>query len=129
MSSKRSLDRYRSRRDFDQTPEPAGRQGQRGRRAPSFVVQKHLASSLHYDFRLQAGDVLKSWPVPKGPSTNPREKLAMPTEDHPLEYAGFEGCPLGRGAGGRGADLGGQRPRPRRDRRRSPLEEKVISTL
>jgi DNA ligase D-like protein (predicted 3'-phosphoesterase) len=84
------LERYRSKRDFQKTAEPSGEgQADGGRR---FVIQKHDARSLHYDLRLQVGDVLVSWAVPKGPSTDPSDKrLAVQTEDHPLDYVDFEG--------------------------------------
>ena len=85
------LKRYRDRRDFSQSPEPGGEAGSASDK-PVFVIQKHDASNLHYDLRLEVGGVLKSWAVPKGPSTDPREKrLAIATEDHPLGYADFEG--------------------------------------
>jgi bifunctional non-homologous end joining protein LigD len=106
-AASRSLATYRGKRDFAKTPEPSGQVPAKSKRGAahkatlSFCVQKHLASQLHYDFRLEYHGVLLSWAVPKGPSLHPGDKrLAMRVENHPLDYGEFEGViPEGYGAG------------------------------
>ena len=84
------LDEYKRKRRFNETPEPEGNVKKSS--GNSFVIQKHRATRLHYDFRLEMEGVLRSWAIPKGPSFNPAEKrLAVMTEDHPMDYGGFEG--------------------------------------
>lgn len=99
-----SLSRYRAKRHPGRSGEPDGQQASRPGHdhQPQFVVQQHDATAMHYDFRLEHDGVLKSWAVPKGPSADPQVKrLAMPTEDHPLDYASFEGViPAGEYGGG-----------------------------
>ncbi|MGH6897257.1 MAG: DNA polymerase ligase N-terminal domain-containing protein [Geminicoccaceae bacterium] len=94
------LEAYRARRRSGRSPEPKG-QRRAARKPPMFVVQEHQASTHHFDFRIEVDGVLRSWAVPKGPSTDPRDKrLAVVVEDHPLDYAEFEGAIPEREYGG-----------------------------
>ncbi len=93
---------YNKKRDFNKTGEPKHSGSGKKNTQSIFVVQKHNATNLHYDFRLEIDDTLKSWSIPKGPSTNPTiKRMAIPTEDHPIAYADFEGTiPKGEYGGG-----------------------------
>ncbi|MEP9383235.1 DNA polymerase ligase N-terminal domain-containing protein [Nocardioides cheoyonin] len=120
------LEEYQARRHTGRSGEPSGR-GRPVKGGHTFVVQRHDASSLHFDFRLQVGDVLASWAVPKGPSLDPREKrLATRTEDHPLDYAQFEGA-IPEGEYGAGTvvvwDTGDFENRTEKDGEEVPLEQ------
>ncbi len=104
MIGESTIAQYQDKRDFRKTPEPLGDRAGSSDEL-QFVIQKHDATTLHYDFRLQIDGVLVSWSIPKGPSTDPRERrLAIHTEDHPIEYAEFEGV-IPEGEYGAGAVL------------------------
>jgi bifunctional non-homologous end joining protein LigD len=124
-----ALDEYRRKRDFGRTPEPeggapAGLRG--GQAALEFVVQKHAASHLHFDFRLELGGAMKSWAVPKGPSLDPAvRRLAMETEDHPMAYNAFEGI-IPKGEYGGGTVMIWDRGRYRADDASPGEDEKVL---
>ena len=128
---KLDIETYNRKRDFSKTKEPRGRR-LKGK-GDSFVVQKHEASRLHWDFRLELDGVLKSWAVPKGPSLDPGEnRLAMRTEDHPLDYGGFEGTiPKGEYGGGTVMlwDQGRWIPDPRKDPSKTIEEGHLHFTL
>src|SRR5271154_4133198 len=100
--AKSSLSKYRSKRDFGKTAEPSGEAEVAPAERRRFVIQKHAATRLHYDLRLELDGVFKSWAVTRGPSIDPREKrLAVEVEDHPLDYGDFEGTiPAGQYGGG-----------------------------
>ena len=128
---KGSLATYQAKRDFAKTAEPSGKA--RAKTGHRFVVQKHAATRLHYDFRLELDGVLLSWAVTRGPSANPDDKrLAVRTEDHPIDYAGFEGTiPKGQYGGGTVMlwDHGTWEPHPGKDPRKTLIEGHLHFTL
>ena len=101
-SSKQALEKYQAKRDFTVTAEPRGHQPVAAAKRLRYVIQKHAATRLHYDFRLELNGTFRSWAVTRGPSLNPADKrLAVEVEDHPLDYGDFEGTiPKGQYGGG-----------------------------
>jgi len=121
------LTKYREKRDFNVTPEPYT--SEKTSEKPRFVMQKHKARNLHYDFRLEVDGVLKSWAVPKGPSVDYTQKrLAIPTEDHPVDYIDFEGI-IPEGNYGAGTvivwDTGTYRNLKEKDDQEVPMEKTI----
>ncbi|MFC1842447.1 DNA polymerase ligase N-terminal domain-containing protein [Candidatus Dependentiae bacterium] len=126
MIKKNSLETYKKRRNFTKSPEPTGEKI-KSSREKIFVIQKHDASRLHYDFRIEIEGVLVSWAVPKGPSVNPKEKrLAVRTDDHPISYSKFEGI-IPEGNYGAGTvmvwDIGKYKNIKTKDGKKIPMEQ------
>ena len=128
-----SLKTYRKKRNFRRTPEPKGGAKKTPRKKLIFVIHKHAARQTHYDFRLQVGRALKSWAVPKGPSLNPSDRrMAVEVEDHPLDYAKFEGV-IPKGEYGAGTvmiwDTGTYRNVTEKNDKEVPITRALTSTL